>query len=102
MAKRKYNDSYIKLGFTLLNDQGIEKRQCVVCYHALSNKSLRPSKLSHHHHISYQRKELKQLFKFSEVCLLELCRSISFAEKSYSLRSLNLPNKQYPASYRLF
>ena len=31
MAKRKYNDSYIKFGFTSLNDQGIEKGQCVVC-----------------------------------------------------------------------
>ena len=53
MAKRKYNDSYIKLGFTLLNDQGMEKRQCVVCYHALSNESLRPSKLSHHLNTSH-------------------------------------------------
>ena len=48
MAKRKYNDSYIKFGFTSLNDQGLEKGQCVVCYRVLSNESLRPSKLSHH------------------------------------------------------
>ena len=53
MAKRKYNDSYIKFGFTFLNDQGIEKGQCVVCYRVLSNESLRTSKLSHHPNTSH-------------------------------------------------
>ena len=48
MAKRKYNESYIKFGFTSLNDHGTEKGQCVVCYCVLSNESLRPSKLSNH------------------------------------------------------
>ena len=53
MAKRNYNDSYIKFGFTSLNDQGIEKWQCVVCYRVLSNESLRPSKLSNHLNTSH-------------------------------------------------
>ena len=53
MAKRKYNDSYVKFGFTSLNDQGVDKWQCVVCYRLLSNESLRPSKLSHHLNISH-------------------------------------------------
>ena len=57
MAKRKYNESYIKFGLTSLNDQGIEKGQCVVCYRVLSNESLRPSKLSHH--LNTSRPELK-------------------------------------------
>ena len=48
MAKRKYNDSCIKFVFTSLNDEGIEKGQCVVCYRVLSNESLKPGKLSHH------------------------------------------------------
>ena len=48
MAKRMYNESYIKFGFTSLNDHGTEKGQCVVCYCVLSNESLRPSKLSNH------------------------------------------------------
>ena len=46
--KRKYDDSYIKFGFTLLKHYEVEKGQCVVCYHVLSNESLRPSKLSNH------------------------------------------------------
>ena len=33
---------------TLLNNYGVEKGQCVVCYRILSNESLRPSKLSNH------------------------------------------------------
>ena len=53
MAKRKCNGSYIKFEFTSLNDQGIAKRQCVVCYPVLSNESLRPSKLSHHLNTSH-------------------------------------------------
>jgi len=48
MAKRKYNESYIRFGFTSLNDHGTENGQCVVCYCVLSNESLRPSKLSNH------------------------------------------------------
>ena len=48
MAKRKYNESYIRFGFSSLNDHGTEKGQCVVCYCVLSNESLRPSKLSNH------------------------------------------------------
>ena len=31
----------------------MEKGQCVVCYHVLSNVSLRPSKLSYHLNISH-------------------------------------------------
>ena len=53
MAKRKYNDSYIKFVFTSLNDEGIEKGQGVPCYRALSNQSLRPRKLSHHLNTSH-------------------------------------------------
>ena len=58
MAKRKYNDSYIKFRFTLLIDQGVEKGQCVLCYRVSGNESLRPSKLSHHLNTSYP--ELKE------------------------------------------
>ena len=46
--KRKYDDNYIKFGFTLLNDHEVEKGQCVVCYRVLSDELLRPSKLSNH------------------------------------------------------
>ena len=39
MAKKKYNGNYIKFGFTSWNNQGIEKRQFVVCHHVLSNET---------------------------------------------------------------
>ena len=54
MAKRKYDESYIKFGFTSLNDHGTEKGQCVVCYCVLSNESLRPS-----NHLEKKHPELK-------------------------------------------
>ena len=44
----KYNDTYIKFGFTAINDHRVKKGQCVVYYRELSNESLRPSKLSNH------------------------------------------------------
>ena len=35
--KKRYDDSYIKFGFTLIYDPVVEKGQCVVCYHTLSD-----------------------------------------------------------------
>ena len=29
--KRRFDDSYIRFGFTLINDRVVEKGQCVVC-----------------------------------------------------------------------
>ena len=62
--KRKYDDSYIKFGFTLLNDYGVEKGQCVVCYRVLSNESLRPSKLSNHLKKNYPELKNKSIQYF--------------------------------------
>ena len=58
MAKRKYNESYIKFGFTSLVDQGVEKRQCVICNRVLGNESLRPSKLNLIRHLNTSYPEL--------------------------------------------
>ena len=63
MAKRKYNDSYIKFEFTSLIDQGVEKGQCVVCYCVLGNESLRPSKLSHDLNTSHLELRETEFFK---------------------------------------
>ena len=42
--KRKYNDSYIRYGFTVLGN----KPQCVVCSEVLSAESMKPSKMIPH------------------------------------------------------
>ena len=69
--KRKYDDSYIKFGFTLLNDYGVEKGQCIVCYCVLSNESLRPSKLSNHlkkNHLELKNKSIKYFRRLESSC----------------------------------
>jgi len=46
--KRKYNNSYIKFGFTLTENNGEIKPQCVICATVLANDALKPAKLKRH------------------------------------------------------
>ena len=66
--KRKYDVSYVKFGFTSLNDHGVEKVQCVLC--VLSNESFVPGKLRNH--LEKNLPELKdksiEYFKRLESC----------------------------------
>uniref|UniRef100_UPI00358F567B protein FAM200C-like n=1 Tax=Myxine glutinosa TaxID=7769 RepID=UPI00358F567B len=45
---RKWNDSYVKFGFTNVSRDGVDCAQCLHCSVVMSNASLRPSKLSNH------------------------------------------------------
>jgi len=44
----KYDDAYLKFGFTLMKSNGEEKPQCVLCSEVLASTSLKPSKLKRH------------------------------------------------------
>ena len=47
--KRKYNNEYISLGFTVTVDHnGTEKPQCILCGKVLANSSMKPVKLKDH------------------------------------------------------
>jgi len=47
--KRKFNDSFIKLGFMkFVEEDGTERPQCVLCYKVLAEESMKPSKLKAH------------------------------------------------------
>uniref|UniRef100_A0A452GFY1 DUF4371 domain-containing protein n=1 Tax=Gopherus agassizii TaxID=38772 RepID=A0A452GFY1_9SAUR len=46
--KRRYDDDYIKYGFTCIGDQDCPKSLCVICDDVLANSSLKPSLLQHH------------------------------------------------------
>ena len=48
MAKRKFNQDFLKYRFNSLSDRVEKKGQCVICYRVFSNKSLRPFKLQNH------------------------------------------------------
>ena len=69
--KRKYDNSYIKFGFTLLNDYVVEKGQCVVCYRVFSNESLGPSKLGNHlkkNHPELKSKSIEYFRRLKSSC----------------------------------
>jgi hypothetical protein len=44
---RKYNPSYLSLGFTYTGEESAPVPQCVICYETLSNHSMKPSLLMH-------------------------------------------------------
>ncbi|KAL0879709.1 hypothetical protein ABMA27_003424 [Loxostege sticticalis] len=47
--KRKYDESYVKLGFTFKTERdGTQKPQCFLCGKVLANGSMKPAKLSEH------------------------------------------------------
>ena len=50
MAKRRrYSGCYLNIGFTIVLDKdGIEKPQCVLCHDVLNAESMAPSKLKCH------------------------------------------------------
>ncbi|KAF2365033.1 HAT C-terminal dimerization domain [Trinorchestia longiramus] len=55
---RKWNDSYVKFGFTNVSRDGVDCAQCLHCSVVMANASLRPSKLSNHRDkIHPQRKD---------------------------------------------
>jgi len=48
VKKRGYDYSYIQYGFTPIVINGEERLQCVICSKALSNDSMKPTKLKQH------------------------------------------------------
>lgn len=46
--KRKYDDDYIRLGFTSIEINGETRPQCVICTTVLANDALKPAKLERH------------------------------------------------------
>ena len=51
MAKsRKFSESYLKMGFIFVFDNGKEKSRCVLCCSVHRNEAIQPSKLKRHLH----------------------------------------------------
>ena len=48
MAERKYNNSYLDYGFTIVERRDEQLPQCVVCHKTLSNASMKPHQLKQH------------------------------------------------------
>ena len=54
---RKYDDKFIKFGFTYVVEGDIEKPQCIICSVVLSAESMKPNKL-HQQRASWKAKGL--------------------------------------------
>ncbi|KAK9738750.1 BED zinc finger [Popillia japonica] len=67
IVKRKYDEDYIKYGFSGCGDETAPKPQCNVCGEQLSNESMVPSKLKRHLHSNHpsHANEDRQYFKRS-------------------------------------
>jgi hypothetical protein len=48
MRKRKYQEDFIKVGFTSVVINGSERPQCIICYEVLANESFNVNKLMRH------------------------------------------------------
>ena len=72
MAKtRKYSESYLKMGFTFVLDDGKEKPLCVLCYTVLSKEAIKPSNLKcllQQKHPEYVEKDLN-FFEWGKLSL---------------------------------
>ncbi|XP_008189026.1 zinc finger BED domain-containing protein 5-like [Acyrthosiphon pisum] len=58
--KRKYNDEYVKYGFSYVGDFDYPKPKCIVCGEVLSISCMKPSLLLRHletKHADYKNKE---------------------------------------------
>ena len=48
IRKRKYSEEFLKYGFTIIVEAGIEMPQCVICNEIMSAESMKPNKMKHH------------------------------------------------------
>ncbi|GFU35778.1 zinc finger BED domain-containing protein 5 [Nephila pilipes] len=65
VVKRKYDEDYIKYGFSWYGDETAPRPQCIICGDQLSNESMVPCKLKRHLYSSHPScaNEDKQYFK---------------------------------------
>lgn len=63
--RRKYDDDYLKLGFSWIGPADVPRPQCVVCKEVLANDSMRPCKLRRHLETKHQSLVSKPLEFFS-------------------------------------
>ena len=67
MTKRSYNQEFLDLGFTSINDRGAVKPQCVLCYEVLSNESLKKKKSEQHLEMKHPQHVKKKLIFFEHI-----------------------------------
>ena len=67
--KRKFNDDYLKYGFTCMNTSTEQKPQCILCGVVLSNESMKPAKLERHLNTCHPADKSRPLVYFEQKAL---------------------------------
>lgn len=97
--KRKYDSSYLLLGFTATGNSEAPDALCILCNKILSNSSLAPAKLRRHfetNHSEYKNKDIK----FFERKLESLEKTKHFMSKMLSDNE-RVTMASYKVSYRI-
>lgn len=95
VVKRKYDEDYIKYGFSWCGDETAPRPQCIICGDQLSNESMVPSKLKRHlysSHPSCANKD-KQYFK--------RCLEQNKKQKKFMKSAVTVSEKALEASYHV-
>ncbi|GFS47675.1 SCAN domain-containing protein 3 [Nephila pilipes] len=94
-SKKKYDEDYIKYGFSWCGDETAPRPQCIICGDQLSNESMVPSKLKRHlysSHPSCANKD-KQYFK--------RCLEQNKKRKKFMKSAVTVSEKALEASYHV-
>ncbi|GFT90396.1 zinc finger BED domain-containing protein 5 [Nephila pilipes] len=95
VVKRKYDEDYIKYGFSWCGDETVPRSQCIICGDQLSNESMVPSKLKRYlysSHPSCANKD-KQYFK--------RCLEQNKKQKKFMKSAVTVSEKALEASYHV-
>jgi hypothetical protein len=76
MYQEKYDDEYIKFGFTYTGDQDCPKQWCIICGDVLANSSLKPSLLQQHIETRHPT-QINKLVDFFKQTLINLKSDIN-------------------------
>ncbi|CAM4590106.1 unnamed protein product [Lepidochelys olivacea] len=98
--KRKYDDDYIKYGFTCTGDQERPKPLCVICGDVLANSSLKPSILRRHLETRHPAQLDKPVDFFKRKLAERKSDMTSFISKA-STDNENVLEASYRMSYRV-
>lgn len=78
---RRYNDSYLGLGFTWVGDVERPIPECIVCGDKLSNEAMVPSKLKHHFRTKHGQLSDKHVNYFKRLLNSRSKQAVRFVKK---------------------
>ncbi|KAL7646126.1 UNVERIFIED_CONTAM: hypothetical protein RMT77_003027 [Armadillidium vulgare] len=74
--ERKYSDVYVKYGFSVIDKNGIQFPQCVLCHSVLSINALKPVRLQRHLTTNHAGLKDKPKEFFVAICSVLKCMKL--------------------------